>query len=42
MSGYTEDKVVRMGLFSAPDDFIQKPFTPTQLNRSVHLLLQSC
>lgn len=41
MSGYTEDKVVRLGLFTAPEDFIQKPFTPAQLNRSVHLLLQS-
>lgn len=41
MSGYTEDKVVRLGLFSAPDDFIQKPFTPDQLNRSVHQLLQN-
>ncbi|MDX1928412.1 MAG: PAS domain-containing protein [Pirellulaceae bacterium] len=41
MSGYTEDKVVRLGLFSAPDDFIQKPFTPAQLNRSVHQLLQN-
>lgn len=40
MSGYTEDKVVRLGLFSSPDDFIQKPFTPTQLNRSVRQLLQ--
>ncbi len=41
MSGYTEDKVVRLGLFSEPDDFIQKPFTPAQLNRSVHKLLQN-
>ncbi len=41
MSGYTEDKIVRLGLFSAPDDFIQKPFTPAQLNRSVHELLQN-
>ena len=41
MSGYTEDKVVRLGLFSAPEDFIQKPFTPAQLNHSVHQLLQN-
>jgi signal transduction histidine kinase len=41
MSGYTEDNVVRLGLFSAPDNFIQKPFTPTQLNQCVYQLLQS-
>ena len=41
MSGYTEDKVVRLGLFSETEDFIQKPFNPTQLNHSVHQLLQN-
>jgi two-component system, cell cycle sensor histidine kinase and response regulator CckA len=40
MSGYTEDRGVRLGLFSAPEDFIQKPFTPAQLNRCVNQLLQ--
>ena len=41
MSGYTDDKFVRYGMFSAPDDFIQKPFTPTMLNRIVQELLKS-
>ena len=41
MSGYTDDKFVRYGMFTAPDDFIQKPFTPTMLNRIVHELLKS-
>lgn len=41
MSGYTEDKVVRLGLFSSTEDFIQKPFTPTQLNLSVQKLLEN-
>ena len=41
MSGYTEDKVVRLALFSSTEDFIQKPFSPTQLNLSVHKLLEN-
>ena len=41
MSGYTDDKFVRYGMFTAPDDFIQKPFTPTMLNRIVQELLKA-
>lgn len=41
MSGYTDDAVVRRGVFTSVDDFIQKPFTPMQLVLRVQDLLKA-
>lgn len=40
MSGYTDDAVLRRGIFRATDAFLQKPFTPQQLARMVRELLE--
>ncbi len=39
ISGYTDDEVVKRGVFSSTDAFLQKPFTPAVLARKVHELL---
>jgi len=39
ISGYTDDAVVRSGLETAVDAFLQKPFTPEALARKVRALL---
>ncbi len=39
ISGYTDDAVVRSGLGTAADAFLQKPFTPEALARKVRELL---
>jgi DNA-binding response OmpR family regulator len=39
MSGYTDDAVVRSGVESSRDCFIQKPFTPLTLARRVREVL---
>lgn len=41
MSGYTDDAVVRHGIFEAQTPFIQKPFTPVALARKVRALLDT-
>lgn len=41
ISGYTDDEVVKRGVFAATDAFLQKPFTPATLTRMVHELLQN-
>jgi DNA-binding response OmpR family regulator len=41
MSGYTDDAVVRSGVESSRDWFIQKPFTPLTLARRVREVLDS-
>jgi two-component system, cell cycle sensor histidine kinase and response regulator CckA len=41
MSGYTDDKVVRSGVASSRDWFVQKPFTPLVLARRVREVLDS-
>lgn len=42
ISGYTDDEVVKRGVFASTDAFLQKPFTPAVLTRKVHeLLLQA-
>jgi two-component system cell cycle sensor histidine kinase/response regulator CckA len=39
MSGYTDDAVVRHGVFEATDDFLKKPFTLLALTRKVRSVL---
>jgi CheY-like chemotaxis protein len=39
MSGYTDDAIVRQGLLEADTNFLQKPFTPTQLATAVREIL---
>ena len=39
VSGYTDDAVVRHGVFEATDAFLQKPFTPLRLARKVRAVL---
>ncbi len=39
MSGYTDDAIVRHGLDEATDAFLQKPFSPSTLARTVRSLL---
>jgi two-component system, cell cycle sensor histidine kinase and response regulator CckA len=41
ISGYTDDEVVRRGLLTAGQPFLQKPFTPEALARQVGELLQA-
>jgi DNA-binding response OmpR family regulator len=39
MSGYTDDAVIRSGVESSQDRFIQKPFTPLMLAQRVREVL---
>lgn len=39
ISGYTDDEVLKRGVYSSTDAFLQKPFTPATLTRMVHELL---
>jgi YesN/AraC family two-component response regulator len=39
MSGYTDDEVVRRGIFDRRAAFLQKPFTPDQLALKVREVL---
>lgn len=41
MSGYTDDAVIRSGVESSKDSFIQKPFTPLTLARRVREVLDT-
>jgi two-component system cell cycle sensor histidine kinase/response regulator CckA len=41
MSGYMDDAVVRSGVFQRDVEFLQKPFSPTELVRRVRKLLDS-
>jgi two-component system cell cycle sensor histidine kinase/response regulator CckA len=41
MSGYTDDEVVRMGLLSGKNAFIEKPFTVEQITAKVRDVLAS-
>lgn len=41
MSGYTDDAIVRKGVESAADAFLQKPFTPASLMQKVREVLES-
>ena len=39
MSGYTDDAIIRRGVASATDAFLQKPFTPSSLTQKVREVL---
>jgi signal transduction histidine kinase/ActR/RegA family two-component response regulator len=39
MSGYTDDDVVRRGVLATETEFLQKPFTPTELLQQVRAVL---
>jgi DNA-binding response OmpR family regulator len=39
MSGYTDDDVVRRGVLATDTEFLQKPFTPTELLQQVRAVL---
>ena len=39
MSGYTDDAIVRHGVFAKTEQFIQKPFSPSSLGRKVREIL---
>jgi len=41
MSGYTDDAVIRHGVFTKMDPFLQKPFTPESLVSKVRMVLDS-
>ena len=41
MSGYTDDEILRRGLFETGMHFLQKPFTPQVLLRRVRTVLDS-
>ncbi len=41
MSGYTDDAIVRRGVASAADAFLQKPFTPASLTQKVREVLDN-
>jgi two-component system cell cycle sensor histidine kinase/response regulator CckA len=41
MSGYTDDAVVRHGVFTKTEAFLQKPFTPESLVSKVRMVLDS-
>jgi PAS domain S-box-containing protein len=39
ISGYTDDEIVRKGVFQASEEFLQKPFTPLELAKKVRQVL---
>jgi DNA-binding response OmpR family regulator len=41
MSGYTDDAVLRHGVESSTDAFLQKPFSPVALARRVREVLDA-
>lgn len=41
VSGYTDDEVVKYGVFASEDAFLQKPFTPPMLSQKVREVLDS-
>jgi two-component system cell cycle sensor histidine kinase/response regulator CckA len=41
MSGYTDDAILRHGVFTKADTFLQKPFTPEGLARKIRMVLDS-
>jgi len=41
MSGYTDDAIVRHGVFTRDVPFLQKPFTPEQLTTKVREVLEA-
>jgi hypothetical protein len=41
MSGYTDDAVVRHGVYASEVHFLQKPFSPGDLVRTVRAVLDA-
>jgi PAS domain S-box-containing protein len=41
MSGYTDDAILRNGVFTKAETFLQKPFTPEGLARKIRMVLDS-